>query len=90
MTIRISAHSYNLPQTWLGRVIGGLLAVALLVLAFFFVFVFLLVAGIVILAIALRVLWRTRKVLAQTTPKVLEGEYSVEPQDKAANITHKH
>ena len=96
MIQRIGTQSYRFPQTWLGRVVGGLLAVALLVAAFFFLFVFLLVLGVVILAVLLRLLWVVRKAKTQASQDILEGEYSVEPQDEgirdgsAVDITHKH
>ena len=96
MTPRIGTRSYSFPQTWLGRVVGGLLAAALLVAAFFFLFIFLLALGVVILAVLLRLLWRAKKVRAQASQDILEGEYSVEPQEEripgssAADTTHKH
>jgi hypothetical protein len=72
---------FALPQTLLGRVAGGLLAAALLVLAFFFLFFFLLVAGVLLLGVSLRALWRARQVRAEAPPDVIEGEYSVEISD---------
>jgi hypothetical protein len=96
MTQRIGTQSYGFPQTWLGRVVGGLLAAALLVAAFFFLFVFLLALGVLTLAVLLRLLWRAKKVRAQASQDILEGEYSVEPQEEgmldgsAADFTHKH
>jgi hypothetical protein len=95
MTQQIGTQSYGFPQTWLGRVVGGLLAAALLVAAFFFLFIFLLVLGVVILAVLLRLFWRAKRVRAQASQDVLEGEYSVEPQEEgtldgsAPDITHK-
>jgi uncharacterized protein (DUF58 family) len=88
MTLRIGTHSYVFSQTWLGRIAGGLLAAALLVSAFFFLFFFLLVAGVLILGISLRLLWRAKQVRRQASQDVLEGEYSVEPPEKAAAIRH--
>jgi hypothetical protein len=82
MIQRIGMRSYSFHQTWLGRVVGGLLAAALFVAAFFFLFIFLLVLGVLILAFVLRLLWRTRKVRTQASRDVLEGEYSVEPHDE--------
>ena len=79
MTQRIETL-YVFPRALLGRVVAGLLAAALLVLAFFFLFVFLLVAGVLILGISLRLLWRARQIRAEASQNVLEGEYSVEPQ----------
>ena len=96
MTQRIGTQSFGFPQTWLGRVLGGVLATALLVAAFFFLFIFLLVLGGVILAVVLRLLWVAKKVRAQASQDILEGEYSVEPQEEripgssAADTTHKH
>ena len=96
MTQRIGTQSYGFPQTWLGRVVGGLLAAALLVAGFFFLFIFLLVLGVLILVVVLRLLWRAKKVRTQASQDILEGEYSVEPQEKGtvddsvADITHKH
>jgi predicted lipid-binding transport protein (Tim44 family) len=72
---------FALPQTFLGRVAGGLLAAALFVLAFFFLFFFLLAAGVLILGVSLRALWRGRQVRAQTSQDVIEGEYSVDMSD---------
>ena len=95
MTQRIGTRSYGFPQTWLGRVVGGLLAAALLVAAFFLLFIFLLVLGVVILAVVLRLLWVARKAKTQASQDILEGEYSVEPQEEgtpdgsAADTTHK-
>ena len=95
MIQRIGTQSYGFPQTWLGRVVGGLLAAALLVAAFFFLFIFLVVLGVVILAVMLRLLWTAKKVRAQASHDILEGEYSVELHDdeirdgSAADITHK-
>jgi hypothetical protein len=80
MTQRIKIQSFGFPQTWLGRLVAGILAAALLVLAIFFFFVFLVVAGVVILGISLRLLWRARKFRKQASEDVLEGEYSVEPE----------
>jgi hypothetical protein len=96
MTQRIGTQSYGFPQTWLGRVVGSVLAAALLVSAFFFLFIFLLVAGVLILGISLRLLWRARQVRDQASQDILEGEYSVEPQEvgildgSTADITDKH
>ncbi len=95
MTQQIGTQSYGFPRTWLGRVLGGLLAAALLVAAFFFLFVFLVVLGVLTLAVLLRLLWRAKKVRARASLDILEGEYSVEPQEEgtidgsAADITHK-
>lgn len=82
MTQRIGPQSYGFPQTWLGRVLGAILAAALLVAAFFFLFIFLLVLGGVILAVLLRLLWVVRKAKTQASQDILEGEYSVEPQEE--------
>jgi hypothetical protein len=96
MTQRIGTQSDGFPQTWLGRVVGGLLAATLLVSAFFFLFLFLLVLGVLILAVLLRLLWKAKEVRAQASQEILEGEYSVAPQEEgmpdgsAADITHKH
>ena len=95
MTQQIGTQTFGFPQTWLGRLVGGLLAAALLVVAFFFLFIFLLVLGVLILAVTLRLLWRAKKVRAQASRDILEGEYSVEPQEEgtldssATDITHK-
>jgi membrane protein implicated in regulation of membrane protease activity len=83
MALRIGTQSYGFPQTWLGRVVGSVLAAALLVSALFFLFFFLLIAGVVILGISLRLLWRARQVRDQASKDVLEGEYSVESRDEA-------
>jgi hypothetical protein len=90
MALRIRIQSSRLPKTWLGRVAGFLLAAVILVLAFFFFFFFLLVAGAVTLVICLRLLWRARQVRARTSQEVLEGEYSVEPAAKPAEIKQDH
>ena len=96
MTQRIGTRSYGFPQTWLGRVAGGLLAAALFIAAFFFLFIVLLVLGVLILAVVLRLLWVAKKVRAQASKDILEGEYSVEPQEERllgsseADTTHKH
>ncbi len=82
MTQRIGTQSYGFPQTWLGRVVGGILAAALFVSAFFFLFIFLLVLGVAILAVVLRLLWVVRKTKTQASQDILEGEYSVEPHDE--------
>jgi hypothetical protein len=83
MTLRIGTQACGFPQTWLGRVVASVLATALLVLAFFFVVIFLLVAGVVIVGISLRLLWRARQVRGQAPQNILEGEYSVEPKEIA-------
>ena len=62
--------------------VGGLLAAALLVSAFFFLFIFLLVLGVLILAVLLRLLWTSKKAGAQASQDILEGEYSVEPHEE--------
>ena len=96
MTQRIGTQSFGFPQTWLGRVAGGLLAAALFVAAFFFLFIFLLVLGVVILAVLLRLFWVVRKAKTPASKDILEGEYSVEPQEERllgsseADTTHKH
>jgi hypothetical protein len=89
MTLRIDTKTYGFPQTWLGRIVGGVLAMGLLILAFFFIFLFLVTAGILILGIALRLLWIRNRLRTHTSHDVIEGEYSVDPRDAAANITHK-
>jgi hypothetical protein len=73
MTQRIGTQSHGFPQTWLGRVVGGLLAAALLVAAFFFLFIFLLVLGVLILAVLLRLLWRAKKVRTQASKTYSKG-----------------
>lgn len=94
MTQQIGTQSYGFPQTWLGRVAGGVLAAALFIAAFFFLFIVLLVLGVLILAVVLRLLWVAKKVRAQASQDILEGEYSVEPQEEgildgsAADIRH--
>lgn len=90
MSQQIGARSSGSPQTWLGRVVGSVVAVALFVSAFFFLVFFLLAAGVLILGILLRLLWKARQIRAQASRDILEGEYSVEPQEKAAEITDKH
>jgi hypothetical protein len=90
MALRIRIQSSRLPKTWLGRVAGFLLAAVILVSAFFFLFFFLLVAGAVTLVVCLRLLWRARQVRARASPEVLEGEYSVEPAAKPAEIKQDH
>ncbi len=89
MTNRIGTRFYVLPQTWLGRLAGATLAVALFVLAFFFLFVFLLVAGVLIAAFSLRRLWKRRQLRKQMAAEVLEGEFSVEPPVAGPAITHR-
>ena len=95
MIQRIGPASYGFLQSWLGRLLGGLLAAALLVAAFFFVFIFLIVLGVVVLAVSLRLLWTAKKARAQASQDILEGEYTVEPHDEeitdrsAADTAHK-
>ncbi len=69
---------YRLPQTLLGRLVAGVVAIALLAVAFFFLFFFLIVAGIALLGFSMRALWRGRSARTTTPPDVIEGEYSVE------------
>jgi hypothetical protein len=83
MTQRIGTQSYGFPQTWLGRVVGSVLAAALFGSAFFFLFIFLLIAGVLILGTSMRLLWRAGRVRKQASQDILEGEYSVEPRDEA-------
>ena len=90
MAQQIGTQSYGFPQTWLGRVVGTILTVALLVSAFFFLVFFLVAAGVLILGISLRLPWRARQIRAQASRDILEGEYSVEPREEAAEITDKH
>lgn len=91
MNKRTAPRFYAFPQTWLGRAAAGIAAALLLVAAFFFIFLFLLVAGVLILGFSLRLLWRARQAKGQASREavVLEGEYSVEPQDKAPEIPRK-
>jgi hypothetical protein len=89
MTQRYNIRFHAFPQTWLARVAAAILAAALVAAAFFFLVIFLPVAGIVILGIALRLLWRAQQVRDRATQDVLEGEYVVEPREKSAQITHK-
>jgi hypothetical protein len=89
MTQRIGTQIYGFPQTWLGRVVGAILAAAMVVSAFFFLFFFLLVAGILILGISLRLLWMAKLARHRASQDVLDGEYSVEPREESAEITHK-
>jgi len=90
MSQQIGARSYGFPQTWLGRVVGSVLTAALFVSAFFFLVCFPLAAGVLILGILLTLLWKAREIRAQASRDILEAEYSVEPQEKAAEITGKH
>lgn len=89
MTIRIPRSSAGFPHPTLGRVLGIVLAVALLIPAFFFLFFLIAVAGVVTLGVVLRLLWTARQYRDQATPAVLEGEYSVEPPEQRADIAHK-
>jgi hypothetical protein len=79
-----NAHAYVLrwPQSLPGRIIAGVLALAGVVAAFFFLFFVLLAAGVAIAVLYLRALWR-RRVQPDANPEFIEGEYSVEPANKA-------
>jgi membrane protein implicated in regulation of membrane protease activity len=88
MTERIGTRYYVFPQTFLGRLVGVLLAVALIVLAFFFLFFFLVIAGALASVVLLRLLWRTKRIKSQTPKDALEGEYSVVSHEEA-DITRK-
>ena len=78
MTKRIETRFYAWPQTFLGRMVGGLLATALFISAFFFLIFFLVATGVLISVVAMRLLWRARQVRARSSQDVLAGEYSVE------------
>ncbi|NBR30312.1 MAG: hypothetical protein EBT83_18180 [Betaproteobacteria bacterium] len=70
------------PQSLPGRIIAGVLALAGIVAAFFFLFFVLLAAGLAIVVLYLRSLWR-RRAQPDANPEIIEGEYSVEPANKA-------
>lgn len=90
MAQKIGTRFYGFPQTWLGRVVGSVLAAVLFVLTFFFLVFFLLACGVLILGILLRLFWRARQIRARASRNIIEGEYSVEPQEQAVEITDKH
>lgn len=87
---------YRLPQTLLGRLVAGTVAIALLAVAFFFLFFFLIIAGIALLGFSVRALWRGRSVRTTAPPDVIEGEYTVEVvetkrmDNKTSNSTDGH
>jgi len=73
---------YLFPQTWLGRLLSGLLAAALVVAGLFFL-VFALIAGALIAAFLLaRFWWGSRKARAQRDADVIEGTYTVEVESR--------
>jgi hypothetical protein len=89
MPIRIgTTRIYILPRTILGRVVGGILAVTVLVLAFFFLFFVLLAAGVVASVFLIRMAFRSKQIKATVPQDLIEGEYSVVPPEQV-NITHK-
>ena len=81
------------PGGWLGRVIGTLVAIALLVLLFFFFTLALLAFGVLLVIVLVRIIWAARKPHEKTSPGTIEGEYLVSTQADepapAAQITAK-
>lgn len=69
------------PKTVLGRILAGLAAVAVIILAVFFLTIALAVAGIVLAVAAVRVMWLLHKTRKQSPPRqddeVIEVEYTV-------------
>ena len=93
MPIRIAGLTGRSPHPLLVRTLGIVLAAAILIPALFFVLFLLAFAGVVALGIVLRLLWTARKHRAPATPDVIEGEYSVLPQEnrvteKRVDTTH--
>jgi membrane protein implicated in regulation of membrane protease activity len=69
-----------LPAGWLGRVVATLVAASVAVVGLFF-FAFALVAAAVLASIvALRIWWVSRKLRTPKDDGVIEGSYSVEPE----------
>jgi hypothetical protein len=70
-----------MPKTLLGRVLTGLAAVAVIILAVFFLTIALAVAGIVLAVAAVRVMWLLHKARKQAPPRAdnepIEVEYTV-------------
>jgi hypothetical protein len=81
MTQQTETRFYALPQGFWGRLATGLLAITLVVAAFFFVVFALIAAGVVVAALSLRAWWRARQLRGQVSKEVIEGEYTVEVAD---------
>jgi hypothetical protein len=69
------------PKTVLGRVLAGLAAVAIIIIAVFFLTIALAVAGIVLAVAAVRVMWLLHKARKHAPPRAddepIEVEYTV-------------
>jgi hypothetical protein len=74
-----NAHAYVLrwPQSLPGRIIAGVLALAVVVAAFFFLFFVALAGAFAVAVLYLRALWQ-RRGRKDSPTGVIEGEYTVE------------
>lgn len=74
------------PRTFLGRVLAGLAAIAIIVLAVFFLTVALVVAGVVLAIAVVRVLWlmhrARRRAASRPGAAVIDVEYSIVDERK--------
>jgi len=70
-----------LPKTVFGRVLAGLAAVAIIIIAVFFLTIALAVAGVVLAVAAVRVMWLLHKARKQkpraADDEIIEVEYTV-------------
>ena len=68
--IRISVQ----PKSWLGKLVAGVIAIAVMVMAFLLsIIVFAIIASLVLLAI-IYVLWATRRARRAMRDQVIDGE----------------
>ena len=74
-----NAHAYVLrwPQSLPGRIVAGVIALAIVIAAFFFLFFVALTGAFAVAALYLRALWQ-RRARKNAPPDVIEGEYTVE------------
>ena len=79
MRMTSNAHAYVLrwPQSLPGRIVAGVIALAIVIAAFFFLFFVAVAGAFAIAALYLRVLWQ-RRARKNSPPGVIEGEYTVE------------
>jgi len=77
---RYSIRIQLLPGSFWGRLLVALIAALVLGIAFFVLTFALAVAGLLLGAAVLRVLW-TQRAIGRREPRVIEGESSVRPPE---------
>jgi len=84
MNYQTQIPSNVLPATWIGRVIAALIAASIAVVGLFFFAFALLAAALIAAIVAARIWWISRKLRARRDQDVIEGSYSVEPEQTQA------